>query len=115
MDMTEELVSGMVKALKGSYKIQYHAAGPDEPPIEIDFTPPWRRISMVQGLEECLGVKLPSDLDSDSARDELARLVRPIFAFLSWGFDGWLTFQFFTLFWGVGGRLLGVVSLLFIK
>ena len=25
MDMTEELVSGLVKAVKGSYQIQYHA------------------------------------------------------------------------------------------
>ena len=25
MDLTEELVSGLVKAVKGTYKIQYHA------------------------------------------------------------------------------------------
>ncbi len=25
MDLTEELVSGLVKSVKGSYKIQYHA------------------------------------------------------------------------------------------
>lgn len=26
MDLTEELVSGLVKAVKGSYKVQYHAS-----------------------------------------------------------------------------------------
>ena len=48
MDLTEDMVSGMVKAIKGTYKIQYHADGPDKPTVEIDFTPPWRRISMVR-------------------------------------------------------------------
>jgi lysyl-tRNA synthetase class II len=48
----------MVHEIKGSYKIQYHANGPNEPPTEIDFTPPWRRISMCSGLEQELGVKV---------------------------------------------------------
>ena len=48
MDLTEDMVSGMVKSIKGTYKIQYHADGPDKPTVEIDFTPPWRRISMVR-------------------------------------------------------------------
>jgi predicted short-subunit dehydrogenase-like oxidoreductase (DUF2520 family) len=39
--LTEQMISGMVYELKGSYKIQYHADGPDAAPIEIDFTPPW--------------------------------------------------------------------------
>jgi len=57
--LTEELLSGMVLALKGSYKLQYHANGPEAPPIEIDFTPPFRRISFIAGLEEALGCKIP--------------------------------------------------------
>lgn len=48
MDLTEDMVSEMVKSIKGSYKIAYHADGPDKPTVEIDFTPPWRRISMVR-------------------------------------------------------------------
>ena len=35
MRMTEELVSGMVLKLKGSYKMMYHANGLDEPAVEI--------------------------------------------------------------------------------
>lgn len=50
MDLTEDMVSGMVKQIKGSYKVQYHADGPDKPTLEIDFTPPWRRISMVRSV-----------------------------------------------------------------
>ena len=53
---------GIVKDITGSYVIKYHANGPDQPPIEIDFTPPFRRISMISGLEEALGIKLPTDL-----------------------------------------------------
>ena len=43
--------------------------------VEIDFTPPFRRISMVSGLEEALNVKLPADLDSEEARLFLVELV----------------------------------------
>eukprot|EP00201_Polytomella_parva_P010993 CAMPEP_0175053176 /NCGR_PEP_ID=MMETSP0052_2-20121109/8777_1 /TAXON_ID=51329 ORGANISM="Polytomella parva, Strain SAG 63-3" /NCGR_SAMPLE_ID=MMETSP0052_2 /ASSEMBLY_ACC=CAM_ASM_000194 /LENGTH=577 /DNA_ID=CAMNT_0016317677 /DNA_START=166 /DNA_END=1899 /DNA_ORIENTATION=- len=72
--MTEKLVSDMVLAIKGSYKIKYHANGMDQEPIEIDFTPPWKRISMVSGLEEALGVKLPQPLESEEARLALVAL-----------------------------------------
>lgn len=59
MNWTEEMVSSMVLKLKGSYVIDYHSDGPDAPPTRIDFTPPWRRISMVEALEEALGEKMP--------------------------------------------------------
>jgi lysyl-tRNA synthetase class 2 len=36
------MLAGMVKELTGGYKISYHANGVDNPPIEIDFTPPFR-------------------------------------------------------------------------
>ena len=76
MDMTEQMISGMVYAIKGSYKIQYHAKGPEEPPIEIDFTPPFRRISMVSGLEEALNIKFPStDFSSQENEDFLKKLI----------------------------------------
>lgn len=51
--------SGMVKNITGSYKIMYHPDGPEGQAYEIDFTPPFRRISMVEELEKVLGVKLP--------------------------------------------------------
>ena len=79
MTMTEEMVSGMVYAIKGSYKIQYHANGPDEDPIEIDFTPPFRRISMVSGLEEALNIKFPStDFSTQENEDFLKNLIKEL-------------------------------------
>jgi len=61
MTLTEDLLSGMVLKINGSYKLKYHPHGKEHPEkaIEIDFTPPFKRIPMMQGLEEALKVKLP--------------------------------------------------------
>lgn len=70
LDLTEDLLSTMVKDLTGSYKIKIH---PDplkpEKELEIDFSPPWRRMPMMEELEKELGEPLPKDLESDEARD----------------------------------------------
>ena len=81
MDMTEEMISEMVYSIKGSYKIEYHPDGHDKPPIQIDFSRPWRRISMVEGLEEemtkALGrtITIPRDLSTEECRKMLINLV----------------------------------------
>uniref|UniRef100_A0A8D0UBM2 Lysine--tRNA ligase n=1 Tax=Sus scrofa TaxID=9823 RepID=A0A8D0UBM2_PIG len=59
MEITEKMVSGMVKHITGSYKVTYHPDGPEGQAYEIDFTPPFRKISMVEELEKALGMKLP--------------------------------------------------------
>merc|ERR1719183_475098 len=46
MTMTEEMFSGMVKEICGDYKITYHEE-PGAEPKTIDFTPPFKRVSMV--------------------------------------------------------------------
>lgn len=33
--------------------------------IDIDFTPPWPRVPMMQTLENHLGEKIPIDLESE--------------------------------------------------
>lgn len=63
IEMTEKLVSGMVKSIHGTYKIKYHPDGLDGEATEIDFTPPFRRVSMIKTLEEILKVKFPSALE----------------------------------------------------
>ncbi len=72
MKLTEDMVSGMVLKLTGSYKIKYHPNGIEEKDniIEIDFTPPFKRIPLMSGLEEVLGVKLPdpTELHTEEAR-----------------------------------------------
>ena len=52
------MISGMVLEITGSYIIPY-AADEGGEPVMIDFSPPWRRISMIEGLEEATGVKFP--------------------------------------------------------
>lgn len=49
----------MVKAVTGGYKVQYHEHGPDQPALELDFTPPFKRVSMIAELERQLNVKFP--------------------------------------------------------
>ncbi|CAJ1975890.1 unnamed protein product [Sphenostylis stenocarpa] len=72
MDLTEQMLSGMVKELtKGSYKIKYHADGIDKEPIEIDFTPPFRRIDMIEELEKMADLNIPKDLSSEEANQYL--------------------------------------------
>lgn len=66
MDLTEDMLSSMVKELTGSYVIHFHPDPENHPEqvLDIDFSPPWRRIPMMEGLEKELGVTLPKDLDS---------------------------------------------------
>lgn len=67
----------MVKTIHGSYKIKFHPNGPEaEEEIEVDFTPPFKRVSMLPTLESILGVKLPaaSDLGTEAANKALSAI-----------------------------------------
>ncbi|TXT11132.1 hypothetical protein VHUM_01883 [Vanrija humicola] len=61
MDMTESMISGLVKYLNnGSTKITFHPKGKaDEKAYEIDFATPWKRFDMIEELEKQLNVKFP--------------------------------------------------------
>ncbi|KAG2272250.1 hypothetical protein Bca52824_066805 [Brassica carinata] len=56
---------------EGGYKIKYHANGYDKEPIEIDFTPPFRRIEMIGELEKVANLNIPKDLASEEANKYL--------------------------------------------
>ena len=71
MTLTEEMISGIVKDVTGGYKITYHPQGPDTEGVEIDFTPPWKRYSMIEELENQGGFKLPMPLESQECYDFL--------------------------------------------
>ncbi|XP_022163562.1 lysine--tRNA ligase isoform X1 [Myzus persicae] len=62
MQITEDLLSGLVKSIFGTYKIKYHPDGVEAntEAVEIDFTPPFKRMYMFPALEEILSVKLPN-------------------------------------------------------
>lgn len=73
MDMCEELISGLVKKVTGGYKIKY-SPKPGMAEVEIDFTPPFKRISMMEGLEEAMNTKLPA-LDDPEVNQKLVALL----------------------------------------
>jgi len=78
MNLSEKLISGMVKALTGGYVIEYHNEGPDGPVTVVDFTPPFKRVSMLSGLEEILtkktGKPVKINLDDPNVDAQLAAL-----------------------------------------
>ncbi|CAH0382142.1 unnamed protein product [Bemisia tabaci] len=77
MQITEDLLSGMVKSIHGSYKVTYHPDGVEAGnPVEVDFTPPFKRLYMFPALEEILKVKLPSptELSTPEATKQLSDL-----------------------------------------
>ena len=49
----------MVKQITGSYKVTYHSEGPDKEAWEVDYTPPFKRISMIDELEKKLNITFP--------------------------------------------------------
>ena len=83
MQMTEEMLSGMVLKFTGGYQIKYHPEGKDEvdkktgkkltnkPEWVIDFKPPFKKIEMIPELEKELNVKLPENLESEETRKML--------------------------------------------
>ena len=81
MDLTEKMVCEMVLEINnGSYEVLYHPDGPESEGVKINFKPPWRRISMIKGLEEALGVEFPKRLETEEARVFLAKLVTLLLA-----------------------------------
>lgn len=58
MKMTEELVSGLVKHIHGTYVTTYHNSKGEE--LTINWEAPWRKIDMIPGLEEATGEKFPT-------------------------------------------------------
>jgi lysyl-tRNA synthetase class 2 len=73
MQRVEEMLSGLVLAVNGSYLLRYHPEGKDGREIEIDFTPPFRRLPMLDGIAE-KGVELPKEYDLES--EEMSEWLR---------------------------------------
>lgn len=57
MDLTEDLISGMVKHITGSYETTFHTQSGDV--YTVNWKGPWRRIEMIPALEEACGEKFP--------------------------------------------------------
>eukprot|EP00494_Astrolonche_serrata_P032737 UN33006 len=79
MKVTEDLVSGMVKSIKGSYKVKYHPDPDNKDPekakkeIEVDFSPPWGKFDMIPELEKRGKMKIPTPFESKECQDFLIK------------------------------------------
>ncbi|KAL8162366.1 hypothetical protein V2J09_013855, partial [Rumex salicifolius] len=76
MELTEQMLSvgtivctGLVKELTGNFIIKCPSNGLDKEPIDIDFTPPFRRMVHLEELEKQAGISMPKDLGSVEAND----------------------------------------------
>lgn len=54
MELAEEMLSQVVKKIVGSYQVEYQS-------MILDFTPPWKRISLPQAIQELVGVDIVED------------------------------------------------------
>ncbi len=61
MDLTEQLVSTVAKEVLGTTKINYQGQ-------EIDLTPPWSRMTMIEAVEKYAGVNLNNIASDEEAR-----------------------------------------------
>ncbi|KAF4553063.1 Lysine--tRNA ligase cla4-like protein [Elsinoe fawcettii] len=57
MDLTEELVSGLVKHVTGGYQTKFKTQHDEV--YEVNWQKPWKRIEMIPALEEAVGEKFP--------------------------------------------------------
>lgn len=57
MDRTEELVSGLVKHVKGTYDTEFTTQHGET--YKVNWRAPWKRIDMISALEEATGEKFP--------------------------------------------------------
>ena len=65
MKLVEEMVCFIAKEVKGSVRITYQGT-------EIDLTPPWKRIRLLDAIEEFTGI----DVDQFTDKDNLAAAMR---------------------------------------
>jgi lysyl-tRNA synthetase class 2 len=81
ISMTEEMISGIVKEVTGGYKIVYHPDGNQESEgVQIDFTPPFKRFSMITDLQRLAGFTFPpeclADLSSAATTEFLKKVCK---------------------------------------
>lgn len=90
LDITEELVSEMVKTITGGYTTVFHTRGkenyeklPEGDPdrgerYEVNWARPWRRVEMIPELERVSGKKFPpgEELHTDETNKFLKELLK---------------------------------------
>uniref|UniRef100_A0A7C5Z928 Lysine--tRNA ligase n=1 Tax=Caldicellulosiruptor owensensis TaxID=55205 RepID=A0A7C5Z928_9FIRM len=67
MDLTEELITTVAQEVLGTLKITYQGQ-------EIDLTPPWQRLTMVEAIKKYVGV----DFENVSSLDEAKKIAKDL-------------------------------------
>ncbi|KAI4836298.1 lysine--tRNA ligase [Plasmodium brasilianum] len=73
---SEDFLSGLVYHLFGKYKILYNKDGPDKDAIEIDFTPPYPKVSIIEELEKMTNTKLEQPFDSVQTIEKMINIIK---------------------------------------
>ena len=76
MEMTEDLVTGMVKHVCGSYETTFHTQHGEE--FKVNWAAPWKRIEMIPALEEACGERFPppTELGNEATNEFLKRMLK---------------------------------------
>ncbi|KAK1759577.1 lysine--tRNA ligase, cytoplasmic [Echria macrotheca] len=76
MNLTEELVSSLVKELTGSYKTKFTTQHGEV--YDVNWEAPWRRVEMIPELEKATGEKFPpyEELHTDETNAFLQRICK---------------------------------------
>ncbi|MDH7497992.1 MAG: lysine--tRNA ligase [Syntrophomonadaceae bacterium] len=67
MDLTERLICTVVERVLGNMKVRFQDT-------ELDFTPPWERITMLEAIARYAGVDFSTVRDEEGARQEARAL-----------------------------------------
>jgi lysyl-tRNA synthetase class 2 len=76
LELTEDMVSGMVKAVTGSYKTKFHTQHGEV--YDVNWEKPWRRVEMIPALEEATGETFPpgEELHTDKTNEFLRGILK---------------------------------------
>ena len=72
MQMTEEILCEIVMSVKGS--LQFEITDQEGKTKTVDFSRPWKKVSMIEELEKTLEVSIPKDLESEETKKFLDNL-----------------------------------------
>ncbi|KAL9610389.1 MAG: hypothetical protein Q9167_004899 [Letrouitia subvulpina] len=78
MDITEDLVSGLVKHVTGGYQTTFHTQAGEV--YNVNWEKPWKRIEMLPALEKACGEKFPpgEELHTEATNGFLKRLLKKV-------------------------------------
>ncbi|KAF3491337.1 lysyl-tRNA synthetase [Arthroderma uncinatum] len=78
MNVTEDLVSGLVKHVTGGYETVFHTQTGEE--YKVNWKAPWKKIEMIPALEEATGEKFPpgDQLHTQETNEFLKKVLKKV-------------------------------------